>query len=121
MKYHPHLTSFFLWVVLTLGIFFIADFYLHPEPILSFAIAITAGTLLLYGVDKFQAMREGRRIPERILHLTALLGGSLGALIGMELFRHKTRKTSFQFILALLILAQVALILWLLAKAGVSL
>ena len=51
--------------------------------------------LVLMGADKSKARRHRWRIPERILFLSAILGGSLGATAGMWLFRHKTRHWYF--------------------------
>jgi len=50
------------------------------------------------------------RIPEAVLHVVALLGGSPGALIGQELFRHKTRKHAFRLVLLAIFLLQAGLI-----------
>ncbi len=50
----------------------------------------------LYGRDKRAAQRGARRTPEATLHTVALLGGWPGGLAGQRVFRHKTRKTSFQ-------------------------
>lgn len=50
---------------------------------------------LLFGIDKRNAKRRTRRIPETVLLGVALLGGSLGALLGMQVFRHKTRHLKF--------------------------
>ena len=52
-------------------------------------------TWVVYGADKIKAKSGKWRIPERTLLLLALIGGSLGALAGMILFRHKTRKPKF--------------------------
>ena len=52
-------------------------------------------TWIAYGLDKGRAKSGKWRIPERTLLLLALIGGSLGALAGMILFRHKTRKPKF--------------------------
>ena len=52
-------------------------------------------TWIAYGLDKGRAKSGKWRIPERTLLLLALIGGSLGALAGMILFRHKTRKAKF--------------------------
>lgn len=52
-------------------------------------------TWAAYGPDKSRAKSGKRRIPERTLLLPALIGGSLGALAGMLMFRHKTRKPKF--------------------------
>ncbi len=52
-------------------------------------------TFFLYGIDKSRAQRGAWRISERTLLLTGLLIGAPGALLGMQLFRHKTRHTYF--------------------------
>jgi uncharacterized membrane protein YsdA (DUF1294 family) len=52
-------------------------------------------TWVAYGLDKGRAKSGKWRIPERTLLLLALIGGSLGALAGMIMFRHKTRKAKF--------------------------
>ena len=52
-------------------------------------------TWAAYGLDKGRAKSGKWRIPERTLLLPALIGGSLGALAGMIMFRHKTRKAKF--------------------------
>lgn len=57
--------------------------------------AINFITWVVYGADKIKAKSGKWRIPERTLLLLALIGGSLGALAGMILFRHKTRKPKF--------------------------
>ena len=66
-------------------------------PILYWLVFINLVTLVVYGYDKFQATREGWRISEHALLLLALIGGSIGAFVAMQIFRHKTRKSSFQF------------------------
>ncbi|HMN12938.1 MAG TPA: DUF1294 domain-containing protein [Bellilinea sp.] len=50
---------------------------------------------VLYGLDKFFAIRKMYRIPERILLTISLLAGGIGGLAGMNLFRHKTHKWYF--------------------------
>lgn len=57
------------------------------------------------GYDKRQAKKRGRRVPERNLWLLAILGGGIGAYLGMQMFRHKTRHTSFR--IGFLLLAMV--------------
>ena len=76
--------------------------------------AINLIAFLLMGVDKSRAKRQGaRRIPEKTLFLSALLGGSLGAVLGMQLFRHKTKHWYFVWGMPLILIAQIALTLWL--------
>ena len=58
-----------------------------------FAVNITA--FALFGADKRKARRNAWRISEKALFLSAVLGGSLGALIGMRLFHHKTKHWYF--------------------------
>jgi uncharacterized membrane protein YsdA (DUF1294 family) len=65
---------------------------------------------IVYGIDKASARANARRVPEKTLLLLALCGGSIGALLGMSFFRHKTRKGSFQFWFALVALVQIGLV-----------
>lgn len=73
---------------------------------LAFAVFMSLVSLTLYGIDKYRAVHNRRRIPEKILLLSALLGGAAGALAGMLVFRHKTRKWKFR------ILVPAACLLW---------
>lgn len=68
------------------------------ETALLLAIPLNFITFLLFGYDKFQARQEGWRVPERALLGLSLCGGGIGALAGMLLFRHKTRKNLFWFV-----------------------
>lgn len=75
-----------------------------------FAVNLT--TFAYYGFDKFQARREGAgRIPEIVLHALALTGGSVGAVLGMRLFRHKTVKPGFRLVFWLIVLTHLALMI----------
>ncbi len=65
------------------------------ELISVFLFLINAVGFALMLIDKRRAVKNLWRIPERTLLLFALLGGSLGVLLGMRLFRHKTRKPLF--------------------------
>ena len=69
-------------------------------------------SMLAMGIDKLKARRGARRIPEKVLFLTAALGGSLGAILAMAAFRHKTRHLSFVFGLPLILLLQLILALY---------
>ena len=64
--------------------------------------------LVLMGTDKSKARRHRWRIPERVLFLSAILGGSLGATVGMWLFRHKTRHWYFVVGMPAILVLQVA-------------
>jgi uncharacterized membrane protein YsdA (DUF1294 family) len=63
--------------------------------------AISALTFLAFGFDKWRASHSGSRVPEFSLALLGALGGWLGGLIGMVLFRHKTAKWTFKLKYAL--------------------
>lgn len=60
-----------------------------------YLIIINALGLLLMRADKQKARKNLWRIPEKVLFGTAVLGGSMGIYLGMQLFRHKTKHLSF--------------------------
>lgn len=60
-----------------------------------FYAAASLGAFAAWGIDKFLARSRRRRISERSLILSVWLGGAFGALLGMLVFRHKTRKGYF--------------------------
>lgn len=69
-------------------------------------------TFALYGFDKRQAQHSNQRVPERTLHLCALLGGFLGGWLGRLLFRHKTQKPVFAVVLMIATVIHVALMMF---------
>ena len=74
-------------------------------------VLINLAAFLLMGDDKRRAKRKGaRRIPEQVLFLAALLGGSPGAILGMWTFRHKTKHSSFVIGMPLLLLLNIVCI-----------
>lgn len=82
------------------------------EFLLLYLAAVNVLAFVLYGVDKFKA-RQGRwRISEATLLLTAVLGGALGAWVGMLLWHHKTLHPRFRYGLPLLVLAWLVLLTW---------
>lgn len=82
--------------------------------LLLYLILINAVAFLLMLVDKQKARKNLWRIPERTLFLSALLGGSVGALLGMYTFRHKTRHWTFTLGMPAILIGQVALVGYLL-------
>jgi len=74
-----------------------------------FLIGINVLTFLLYGIDKWKARRGKWRIPEDTLIWLAIVGGSIGALLGMYLFRHKTQHLKFTLGVPAILLVQGAL------------
>lgn len=76
-----------------------------------YLLLINALGLLLMRIDKKNAVHRRWRIPELALLTVAAIGGGLGSLAGMYLFRHKTRKTRFTVGLPILIVLHI-LLLW---------
>ena len=62
----------------------------------------------MMGIDKYKARKGLWRIRERTLFLTAILGGSVGGILGMKLFRHKTKHNSFKFGFPAILILQLA-------------
>lgn len=114
----PDVPFLILWTILIVAGFVAGEYYLTYRWYLVLFGAINAATFVLYGLDKLLAVTQSRRVPERTLQLTAFLVGSPGALLAMKAFRHKTSKTSFQFVLAALVLVQVVVILAILEFEG---
>jgi uncharacterized membrane protein YsdA (DUF1294 family) len=85
---------------------------------LLYLLLINAAAFLLMLVDKIKAKKNRWRIPERTLFGSALLGGSIGALLGMYTFRHKTKHLSFTLGMPAILIAQVALAIWIFLKIG---
>lgn len=63
-----------------------------------------------YGIDKKKAENGEWRIPEKTLILYALAGGSLGALLGMRVFHHKTKKMKFVLVIPTILMIQIVAI-----------
>ena len=60
------------------------------EALLYYLIVINIVTFLVYGIDKWKAKQGSWRISEAILLMLAVIGGTIGALLGMQVWRHKT-------------------------------
>ena len=73
-------------------------------------------TFLVYGIDKWKARRGKWRIPENTLIWMAIAGGSVGALFGMFLFRHKTKHKKFLLGVPLVLLVQFLLVYYFLIR-----
>ena len=74
-------------------------------------LSVSLIAFVLFGADKEKAVRKRRRIPEKTLFLSAWLGGAPGALLGMLVFRHKTRHKRFRLGIPGILLLWAAVIL----------
>lgn len=82
--------------------------------ILGYLFLINAIAWLLMLADKLKAKKNLWRIPESTLLTAAALGGSVGMLIGMYTVRHKTKHLKFTLGVPAILIAQVALVMWIL-------
>ena len=76
--------------------------------LLGYLLLVNLAAFVLMGLDKRRARRDKWRISEKTLFLPAVLGGSLGAILGMRLFHHKTKHWYFRWGFVLLLLLQLA-------------
>ena len=78
-----------------------------------YLLAINAVTFIVYGIDKYKAKKAKWRISEATLLLLAVLGGSIGAWIGMKVWHHKTMHKKFKYGIPAILLIQIALMAYL--------
>ena len=69
-----------------------------------------------FGLDKYKAKADKWKTPEKTLFILAILGGGIGAFLGMQVFRHKTKHTQFVIGIPAIMIVQIALIAWLWLK-----
>lgn len=67
----------------------------------------------VYGYDKRCAIKDKWRVPEKVLIGLAFFGGSVGAYLGMTVFRHKTKHTKFTVLVPLFLLIHIVFVVWL--------
>ena len=78
-----------------------------------YLLVINAVTFIVYGIDKYKAKKAKWRIPEATLLLLAVLGGSIGAWMGMKVWHHKTMHKKFKYGIPAILLIQIALMAYL--------
>ncbi|MEG2440592.1 MAG: DUF1294 domain-containing protein [Acetivibrio sp.] len=79
------------------------------EKILIYLFLINLAGFISMGMDKQKAKKHVYRISEKTLFLYAVLGGSLGSILGMQVFRHKTKHKTFLIGMPLILAVQVLL------------
>ena len=78
--------------------------------IVIYLIVINVVTFFIYGVDKWKAMRSKWRISEAMLLGLAVIGGSIGAWLGMKVWHHKTMHKKFKYGIPLILIVQIVLL-----------
>lgn len=78
--------------------------------LIAYIILINLTGFVMMGTDKHRARHQQRRIPEKQLFACALLGGSIGSLVGMMVWHHKTKHLKFTLGMPAVLLAQAAVI-----------
>ena len=78
-----------------------------------YLLAINAVAFIMYGIDKYKAKKAKWRIPEATLLLLDVLGGSIGAWMGMKVWHHKTMHKKFKYAIPAILLIQIALMAYL--------
>ncbi|MCR5716134.1 MAG: DUF1294 domain-containing protein [Lachnospiraceae bacterium] len=83
------------------------------QVILIYLACVNIAGFAAMGIDKWKARKRVWRIPEATLFTIALVGGSIGSILGMQLFRHKTKHMSFVIGMPVILVLQIALVLFL--------
>ena len=84
------------------------------ELLIVYGLLINVAAFLIMFIDKSRAIKNQWRISEKTILTVSLFGGSLGALAGMYMFRHKTKHLKFRILLPLFFVAHLLLLFWLL-------
>lgn len=84
----------------------------------AYLLTVNASGFLLMLLDKQKAKKKRWRIPEATLMGVAVIGGSVGSLLGMYTFRHKTRHLKFALGIPAILLCQTVLAVWIAAMLG---
>ena len=77
---------------------------------LLYLVILNIAGFISMGIDKAKAKKHAWRIPEKTLFLIAILGGSLGSILGMQVFRHKTKHIQFVVGIPLILVVQIGLV-----------
>jgi uncharacterized membrane protein YsdA (DUF1294 family) len=83
---------------------------LLPHPVVMWFLLANVLTLVIYGGDKMAARKAWRRVPESTLLTFGFVGGWPGAILGQQLFRHKTQKQPFKTWFIISVILNVALL-----------
>lgn len=91
----------------------IKDFFIQYQYIFYYLLIINIITFILFGIDKYKAIKNKWRIKEATLLGMSFIGGALGGMFGMYVFRHKTKKFYFFLGIPFMMILHVALFIYL--------
>ena len=83
------------------------------KAVIIYLVIINIATFFTFGIDKWKAKRAKWRIREAALLTLAVLGGSVGAWLGMKVWRHKTKHKKFKYGIPIILILQIAIALFL--------
>ena len=83
------------------------------ELLLYYFVCVNVLTFLVYGIDKWQARQGKWRISEATLLLLAVIGGSIGAWLGMRVWHHKTMHKKFKYGIPAILMIHIIIIVYL--------
>ena len=98
---------YFVIIIVLIAIISGLIYWMQVNPVYSYFVGMSLITFMFYGYDKRQSKSNRSRIPEIVLHMLALLGGTPGAFLGQLFFRHKTKKLRFKIIFFAIVLLQI--------------
>ncbi len=107
---NPHKSYFLLALILSAALGAALWYYTPMHPLWIYLTTVTLLTFSFYGFDKHRAVRQKGRIPEAVLHLLALAGGTIGAFAGQIVFRHKTKKLKFHAVFIAIVAVQIGVV-----------
>ena len=94
---------------------------LTPKNIIIYLLIINLVSFLSMGIDKWKAKRGAWRIPEQTLISMVLLGGGIGGIIGMYMFRHKTKKPRFYIGFPMILISEIIIAVYIIIKLSYAL
>lgn len=80
---------------------------------LYYLLFINVFTFLVFGIDKYKAIKYKYRVKEKTLFFLCLIGGTFGGILGMKIFRHKTLKPVFKYGIPIIAILEIFLLIYL--------
>lgn len=87
-----------------------------PHLVIHYFFILNLVSFLLMGLDKYKARRHAWRIQEKTFFLLAICGGAIGCLLGIYLFRHKTKHAKFTLGMPVILILQFVLLFYFLSR-----